>query len=374
MASMHKTQAYVTTERGLGVESREVDRPACGPSDVVVKMIASGLCRSDLDMMLNDWGMSQYPLVAGHEGIGFIVEVGQKVKTRKVGQLVCLGWMRDSCQSCRHCNAGRANICPEMMSLATNAFHTQQGTFAEYCVSPEKFAAPAPEGLDIAGAAPLICAGITVYTPLATYATHVSKVLIVSLGGLGGMAVQFAVKMGCEVIVMNRKTTKKEQALHLGAHGYIDSESLDQLKAAKGKFDLILDTTPKHADMSMIMDLLRANGRYICVGLPSSGSMTLHNFDLVPEAKGVAGSVVGSISQIEEMMIFAGRHGIIADCETMPMSRLSDAAETLEKGQNKKMRIVLVREENLKEYRDKYLHDDTKDDFDTLCRGCAVEL
>mmetsp|Transcript_81469 Transcript_81469/g.143877 ORF Transcript_81469/g.143877 Transcript_81469/m.143877 type:complete len:344 (-) Transcript_81469:368-1399(-) len=338
---MQKTQAYVSTEKGFTVESKEVERPACGPSDVVVKIIASGLCRSDLDMMTNSWGVSEYPLVAGHEGIGFIVEVGQRVKTRKVGQLVCLGWMRDSCQSCRLCNAGQENVCCEMQPLARSAFHTQQGTFAEYCVSPEKFAVPAPEGLDVAPAAPLICAGLTVYTPLATYTTHVSKVLIVSLGGLGGMAVQFASKMGCEVVVMNRKTIKKEQALRLGAHSYIDSESEDQLKASAGKFDLILDTTPKHADMRLIMPLLRANGRYVCVGLPSSGAVELHNFDLVPEAKGIAGSVCGSISHIEDMMIFAARHGIVADCETMPMSQLGKAAQILEKARTKRCVLFL---------------------------------
>jgi len=347
-----KTQAFVTTKKGLSVESQEVERPACGPSDVVVEIIASGLCRSDLDVMLDDFGRSQFPVVCGHEGIGRIVEIGSKVRTREVGQLVALGWMRDSCQSCRCCNSARENICPRMLEYAARSFNAQQGTFAEFCVSPEKFATPIPKGLDPVSGAPLICAGLTVYTPLATYATHVSRVLIVSLGGLGGMALQFAAKMGCEVVCMSRGPKKKEQALALGAHSHIDSTSQEQLKASKGQFDLILDTSPATADMGVMLDLLAANGRYVTVGLPTDGkSMKIPNLGLVPEAKGVAGSVVGSISQIEDMMIFAARHGIVADCETMPMSQLNEALQMLDEGRNQKMRIVLVREEKLEAYR-----------------------
>lgn len=346
------TQAYVTTKASLTVESQKVQRPPCGPSDVVVEILASGLCRSDLDIMTNAWGVSKFPLVAGHEGIGRIVEVGEKVMARKIGQLVSLGWMRDSCQSCRPCSSAKENLCPCMQSCTQKAFGTQQGTFAEFCVSPEKFAAPVPEGMDIVAAAPLICAGITVYAPLAMYATHISKVLIVSLGGLGSMAVQFAAKMGCEVVCMSRGAKKKEQALSFGAHGYIDSTDTQKVKASAGQFDVILDTSPATADMDVILPLLREDGHYVTVGMPSDGKkMEIPNIGLVPGGKHVVGSCVGSIQQIEEMLIFAARHGIVADCETMPMSQIEEAAQKLEEGKNQKPRIVLVREDKLEAFR-----------------------
>lgn len=346
---MPTTQAFVTPKKGsLAVESQVVERPACGASDVVVEIIASGLCRSDIDYMKDLLGASTFPLVAGHEGVGRIVEVGEKVKTRKVGQLVGLGYLRDSCQGCRLCNSARENLCPQMTAYTAGAFNKQQGTFAEFCVSPEKFAYPIPEGLDPVAAAPLVCAGITVYSPLATYATHVSKVLINSLGGLGSLAVQFAAKMGCEVVVMSRGTKKKDQALSFGAHGYIDSTDAEQMRASEGRFDLILDTSPATADMQRIMPLLRTCGHYTTVGIPEDGKkMEIGNFDLVPGGKHINGSIVGSVSQMEDMMVFAARHGIVADCETMPMSQLSEATEKLEAGQNTKMRIVLVREDKL---------------------------
>merc|ERR1711972_910837 len=240
----------------------------------------------------------------------------------------------------------------EMLSNTAAAFSSQQGTFAEFCVSPEKFATPIPEGVDPVAAAPLICAGITVYAPLATYATHVSKVLIVSLGGLGSMALQFASKMGCEVVCMSRGTKKREAALSFGAHAFIDSTDAQAVKASGGRFDLILDTSPSTADMGLMLPLLRAGGRYVTVGLPTDGkTMEISNFGLVPGGNSVAGSVVGSISQIEDMMVFAARHGIVSDCETMPMSQLNEAVQMLDEGRNQKMRIVLVREEKLQAFK-----------------------
>jgi len=345
---MATTQAYVTKEKGFAITSEVVPRPACGPSDVVVEMIASGLCRSDIGVMSNEWGFSKFPLVAGHEGVGRIVEVGTNVKRRKVGQLVGLGWMRNSCQSCRHCTAARENMCSEMHAEATGALFSQGGTFAEFCVSPDKFAIPIPENLDPVAAGPLLCAGITVYNPLATYGTHLSKVLVVALGGLGSLAVQFAAKMGCEVVSMSRGSKKRAQALSFGASNHIDSNNAEEIKAAAGKFDLILDTSPATQDMSIMFPLLSEMGRYVCVGLPSDGKrMEVSNFDVARKSKAVTGSMFGTISQMEDMMMFAARHGIVADCELMPMSQLAEAAEKLHEGTNEKMRIVLVRQDKL---------------------------
>jgi uncharacterized zinc-type alcohol dehydrogenase-like protein len=346
------TQAYVTTEAGMAVTSQMVPRAPCGPTDVVVEMIVSGLCRSDLSMVTNEWGRCRYPMVAGHEGIGRVVQVGDLVKRRKVGQLVGLGWMRNSCQNCCFCNAAKENLCGEMQMHATVSMFSLKGTFAEFCVSPEKFAIPIPEGLDLVGAAPLVCAGITVYNPLSVHATHMSKVLVVSLGGLGGLALQFASKMGCEVVCMSRGEKKKAQALSFGAQDYIDSTVAEQLKASNGSFDLILDTSPVTADMDLMLPLLKPGGKYVTVGMSSDGKKNeVGNMALVPSQKSVSGSIYGSISQLEDMMIFAARHGIVAECETMPMSKLEEAMRMLHDGKNQKTRIVVVREDKLEAHR-----------------------
>jgi len=344
-------QAYVTKQLGFEIASEVIPRPKCGPTDVLIEMLVSGLCRTDLAMASNEIGASKYPMVAGHEGIGRIVEVGSAVKRRKVGQHVGLGWMRGACTTCRQCQAARENVCSTMTSEAVGAMTTMNGTFAEFCVSPEKFAIPIPDGLDIMGAAPLVCAGITVWNPLCTYATHMSRVLIVSMGGLGGLAVQFAAKMGCDVVAMSRGTKKKPQAIAMGARSYIDSTNEEQLKAEAGTFDLILDTSPATGDMSIHLPLLGPQGRYATVGVAGDGKkMQVGNSDVLFMQSGVVGSMFGSISQIEDMMIFAARHGIVADYEVMPMGKLGEAMEKLDKGENKKMRIVLVREDKFDAY------------------------
>lgn len=337
--------AFVTEEAGVKVVEKEVPRQPCGPADVVVEIQYSGLCKSDHAMMTNAWGMSQFPLVCGHEGIGHIVEVGANVSSRKVGDTVGIGWMRNTCLECRHCLGAKENLCDGMMAGAVTPFFNQNGTFAKYCVSPAKFAIPIPAGLDPKGAAPLMCAGITVWNPLVSNATHMSKVGINGIGGLGHLAVRFAAKMGMEVVAMSRGMEKKDKALALGATSYVDTKDQAQVDAHAASFDFILDTTPVTPDMSVWVKLLRGDGTFDKVGVPADGKkMEVACMpDMLPKSLSIGGSAFGSLSQLSDMMIFCARHNIVADYEVMPMSKLKEGLEKLAAGEGAQ-RIVLSRE------------------------------
>jgi len=347
MAGYAKTAsntAFVTEEAGVNVVEKEVPRQPCGPADVVVEIKYSGLCGSDHSMMTNEWGMSKFPLVCGHEGIGQIVECGANVSSRKVGDTVGIGWMRSTCLECRHCLGAKENLCDGMMAGAVTPFFTQNGTFAKYCVSPAKFAVPIPAGLDPKGAAPLMCAGITVWNPLVSNATHMSKVGIDGIGGLGHLAVRFAAKMGMEVVAMSRGMGKKDAALALGATSYVDTKDQAQMDAQAASFDFILNTAPVTLDMDVWVKLLRGGGKYHSVGVPADGKkMEVASMPhLLPKSLSIGGSAFGSLSELSDMMIFCARHNIVADYEVMPMSKLTEALQKLEAGGGAK-RIVLSR-------------------------------
>lgn len=343
---MLSNTAFVTVEAGKIVVEKEVTRHPCGPADVVVEIKYSGLCRSDYAMMTNEWGMSQFPLVGGHEGVGQIVEIGANVSSRKVGDTVGIGWMRNTCLECRHCLGAKENLCDMMMDGAMKSFFNESGTFAKFCVSPAKFAIPIPEGLDPKGAAPLVCAGITVWNPLVSNATFMSKVGINAIGGLGHLAVRFASKMGMEVVAMSRGMAKKDKALALGATSYVDTKDQAQMDAHAASFDFILDTAPVTQDMGVWVKLLRGDGKYHKVGVPADGkNMEVAAMPrLLPKSLSIGGSSFGSLSQLNDMMLFCARHNIVADYEVMPMSKLTEALEKLEAGGGGAKRIVLSRE------------------------------
>lgn len=342
---MATTKAYVCKEAGFALTLEEVPLPECGSNDVVVKIDSCGLCHSDLNMMDNSWGLTQFPMVAGHEGIGKITKVGDNVKNRKVGDLVGIGWMRNSCGGCGTCAKGWQNQCSDMMGEAIGPMMRQNGCFAEDCVIPAAFATPIPSGIDSVGAAPLMCAGITVWNPLVTHATSLSKVGVNAVGGLGHLAIQFAAKMGCEVVGMSRGPAKKDAALGFGAKSFIDTKDAEQMKAAAGSFDLILDTAPATGDMDAFLPLLAAGGKYHTVGAPADGKkMEIGNFVILPGSQSVGASGFGSLAQLRDMMIFAARHGIVADYEKVPFSKLTEACEKLQSGKGEKMRVVLVRD------------------------------
>jgi D-arabinose 1-dehydrogenase-like Zn-dependent alcohol dehydrogenase len=344
MAAGRVNIAFVSEAAGTAVVEKEVPLKACGPNDVVVEIMCSGLCFSDVAMMTNEWGMSAFPMVCGHEGVGKIVEIGAHVSTRKVGDVVGIGWMRDSCQDCRHCCAAKENLCDSMMPKGVGAFCELNGTFAKYTVGPAKFATPIPSGLDPKAAAPLMCAGITVWNPLVSNANYMSKVGINAVGGLGHLAVKFAAAMGMEVVGMSRGMAKKEKTLSFGAKAYIDTTDKSQMEAHAGSFDLILDTAPVTGDMSVFLPLLRGEGKYVTVGAPGDGKkMEAGNFEVLPKSLSIKGSGYGSISQLSDMMIFCARHNITADYQEMPMSQLKEAVELMQSGKQTALRIVLTR-------------------------------
>lgn len=345
---MPKTQAYVTKEQGTKVESMIVDMPEVGPNDVKVELLCSGVCSSDVSMVQNFWGVTKYPMVAGHEGIGKVVEVGANVKNRKVGDTVGLGWMRESCGACRCCMSARENLCPDMLGNSVAIFNTCQGTFAEFCVSPEKYACPIPETLDPVTAAPLMCAGITVWNPLVTHANSMSRVGVNAIGGLGHLAVQFAAKMGMEVVAMNRGMKKKDAALALGATRYVDTKDAAQMADLQGTLDLLLDCAPVTADMSALLPLLGPAGKYVTVGVTHDGKkLEFQNSNILGQDNSVVGSTYGSLSQLQDMFIFCSRHNITADCEVMPMSELSEALDKNDRGDMTRLRLTVVRQEKL---------------------------
>lgn len=343
--SVPMTKAYVSPKPGFELELKEVPLPPMGPLDVKVKIECCGVCASDKSLVLDEWGFTQgAPIVAGHEGIGRVVAKGELVKFHEIGDLVGVGWMRSSCGGCLHCKRANENFCPEFWSGSIGTYLAMNGAFAEECVLDAKFACKIPEDLDPLVAAPLMCAGITVYGPLADNVTHMSKVGVNAVGGLGHLAIQFAAKMGCEVTAMNRGTKKKDVALGFGAHKYIDTTNEEEMKAAAGTLDFLLDTAPATPDQSKFLPLLGAAGKYNAVGVPHDGKkMEFSVLDLLGASKSVAGTGYSNLARMNDMMMFASRHKIVADTQVMEFGQIEEALKMVAEGTQEKLRIVLKR-------------------------------
>ena len=331
-----KTIGYAAESAGAPLTPYTFVRRALRANDVAMEILYCGVCHSDLHMARNDWGASVYPLVPGHEIVGRVSDVGGDVTRFKVGDAVAVGCMVDSCQHCDQCRYGEEQFCRETMTLTYGGVDrlTQemtQGGYSKHVVVREEFVLAVPDGLDLARAAPLLCAGITTYSPLRTWGVGPgSRVGVIGLGGLGHMAVKLAVGLGAGVTVIGRTDAKAADARALGADRFLVSADEEAMTKAQSGFDLIIDTIPVRHDVSPYMPLLDVDGALVIVGQigPIDEQPTM---PLVFGRRRLAGSLIGGIAQTQEMLDFCARKNILPDCEMIRMDEINEAFERMER-------------------------------------------
>ncbi|GLS05436.1 NADP-dependent alcohol dehydrogenase [Chitiniphilus shinanonensis] len=314
--------------------------------DVAIEVLYCGVCHSDLHTARNDWGGTQYPVVPGHEIIGRVTEVGPGVTRFKAGDRVGVGCMVDSCRHCNPCERGLEQYCAEGATFTYNAVdrhdHTPtQGGYSQRVVVSDRFVLKVPDGLDLAGAAPLLCAGITTWSPLRHWGAGPGrKVAVVGLGGLGHMALKLARALGADVTLFTRSPGKEADALRLGAHQVVLSTDAVQMAAVGGRFDLIIDTVPYAHDLNPYLPTLAIDGTLVLVGYLGDLDPLVNSVPLIMGRKAVAGSLIGGIPETQEMLDFCGQHGITSDIELIRMQEINDAYERMLKS-DVKYRFVI---------------------------------
>jgi uncharacterized zinc-type alcohol dehydrogenase-like protein len=332
---MSTIRAYAAREARAPLTPFEYDPGALGPDQVEIAVKSCGICHSDVAMLNNEWGFSSYPVVGGHEVIGQIAAVGERVNTLKIGQTVGLGWYSRSCLTCRSCLGGDHNLCPTVEGTIIGRF----GGFADRVRAQATWVIPLPDGVDVMKSGPLFCGGITVFNPLIQFdvrPTH--RVGVVGIGGLGHMALMFLKHWGCEVIAFTSES-KMDEALHLGATRAVSSRDASKFAAMRGSLDFILVTATASLDWQAYIDLLAPRGRLHFVGaIPQPLSLSV--FPMIQGQKSVSGSPLGSPLNTAVMLDFVARHGIVPLTESYPMSKINDALARLESGKAR-YRVVL---------------------------------
>jgi uncharacterized zinc-type alcohol dehydrogenase-like protein len=299
-----------------------------GAEEVEVAVEHCGLCHSDLSVLNNDWGISQYPAILGHEVIGRVTATGARAKGLKIGQRVGIGWNSGSCMHCHQCLSGSQHLCPEVQ--ATIVGH--RGGFASHLRSHWAWAVPLPEDLNFAEAGPLLCGGVTVFAPLMMYAKPTDRVGIIGIGGLGHLAVQFAAAYGCDVTAFTSSASKFDEARGFGANQVVSSRDSAAIKKLGGSFDLLISTVNVKLDWDAMIAALAPNGRLHVVGVVLE-PIPVAAFSLIAQQRSISGSPTGSPAAIEMMLHFAARHHVLPQTEHFPMSKINEAFARLESGQ-----------------------------------------
>ncbi len=305
------------------------------PDDVVIEIEFCGVCHSDLHTARNDWGGTRYPVVPGHEIVGRVVAVGGQVTRYKAGDRVGVGCMVDSCRGCAACGKGWEQYCEKGATYTYNSRDRQdrqptQGGYSERIVVSQDFVLRVPDNLDAAAAAPLLCAGITMWSPLRHWRVGPgSRVAIVGLGGLGHMGLKLARALGADVTLFSRSPGKEADALRLGAHRVVISTDPEQMKAMAGRFDLIIDTVPYEHDVNPYLPTLASGGTLVMVGYLGPLDTPVNTAPMVVGRKALAGSLIGGIAQTQEMLDFCGQHGITSDIEVIDIQGINEAYERM---------------------------------------------
>ena len=334
---MQEFKAYAATQPNGPLEPFSFNPGPLEPEEVEIQVSHCGLCHSDISMLENEWGMSSYPFVPGHEAVGTVVALGDGAKGLKIGQKVGVGWSASSCLSCPECLSGHQNLCQYGQGTIVGRY----GGFADRLRVQWPWARPLPEGLDQAKTGPLLCGGITVFTPFLDYhVSPTSRVGIIGIGGLGHMALQFANKWGCEVHALTTSDSKEAQARQLGAHFVHNTKREGSLKSIAKSLDLIVSTVNVPLDIPALLQTLRPLGRLHVVGAILK-PMEIPAFGLIMGQKSVTGSPVGSPTAMDRMLEFSARHSVAPVVEFFPMSKVNDALERLRSGKAR-YRIVLV--------------------------------
>ncbi len=333
---MYKAKAYSAASATSKLGSTTIQRREPTETDVQIEILFCGICHSDLHQVRNEWSgvmPTVYPCVPGHEIVGRVTKVGPAVKKFKAGDLAAVGCMVDSDGTCPQCKAGLEQFCPNV--TLTYNFPDKHlggvtyGGYSESVVVDQRFVLRVPSNLDLAGVAPLLCAGITTYSPLRHWGvTKGKKVGVVGLGGLGHMGVKFAHAMGAHVVVFTTSPSKKEDALRLGADEVVISRNSDEMNKHVGSFDFILDAVSANHDIDSYINLLARDGNLTLVGAPEK-PLAVSAFALIMGRKSLSGSAIGGIAETQEMLDFCGQHKITSDVEVIPIQKVNEAYERL---------------------------------------------
>jgi uncharacterized zinc-type alcohol dehydrogenase-like protein len=331
---MSKVPAYAAPSAKAPLGPFTVERREPGPHDVVIDVLFCGICHSDIHQARDEWGGAIFPMVPGHEIVGRVASAGAQVTRFKAGDLVGVGCMVDSCRECEPCKADLEQFCQKACAWTYNGTEMDRktptyGGYSTRVVVDERFTLKVPENLDPAGAAPLLCAGITTYSPLRQWGCKAGdKVGVVGLGGLGHMAVKLASSMGAEVTMLSTSRAKEADAKRLGARDFALTSEKETFARLAGRFDLIINTISAPHDYNSYMGMVRPMGAMVLLGVPPEPA-PVHAMSLIFGNKRLAGSLIGGIAQTQEMLDYCGKHNIVSDVEIIPVQKINEAYERM---------------------------------------------
>jgi uncharacterized zinc-type alcohol dehydrogenase-like protein len=333
---MLETKGYAAFDATNPLRPFAFERREPGPKDVLIRIDYCGVCHSDIHQVRNEWKGSTYPMVPGHEIVGHVERVGAEVTKLAVGDFAGVGCMVDSCRTCASCQKGLEQYCEVGSTMTYNGRDkdgtTTQGGYSTQIVVDEAFVLRVAKNQSLAGVAPLLCAGITTYSPLRHWGVGKGhKVAVLGLGGLGHMAVKLAAAFGAEVTLLSSSPSKKADAARLGAHDFVVTSAPGALDAVKNRFDFIIDTVSAPHDLAAYAQLLRTDGVMILLGVPDKPA-ELPAFPLVGRRRSIAGSMIGGIAETQEMLDFCAERSIVSDIETIPIQDIDKAYERMLKG------------------------------------------
>jgi alcohol dehydrogenase (NADP+) len=334
---MSATKAYAAQSTISPVEPWSIERRNPKPNDVQIEILYCGVCHSDLHTVRNEWGGTVYPCVPGHEIVGRITAVGDDVKRFKAGDLAAVGCLVDSCRICDNCNQGLEQYCLNGMVGTYNGQERDgsgntYGGYSKQIVVHQDFVLNISDKFPLEGIAPLLCAGITTYSPLKHWKVGKGdKVGVVGLGGLGHMGVKLAVSFGAEVTMLSHTASKEKDAKRLGAHKFVLTSDAGQLKSVAGYFDFILDTVSAEHDYSLYLNMLKTDGKMVCVGAPPTPAQ-IQVFSLIMKRRSLAGSLIGGIPETQEMLDYCAEHNIVSDVEVINIKDINESYERMLRG------------------------------------------
>lgn len=334
---MIATKGFAVQDAKSDLAPWNFERREVGPHDVQFDIQFCGVCHSDIHQIRDDWGGGIFPMVPGHEIVGKVIKVGSHVKKFKVGDLAGTGCMVDSCRTCDNCKEGLEQFCSNGFTATYNSLEQDKktptyGGYSNTIVVHEDFVLHISDKLDLAATAPLLCAGITTYSPLKFLGVGKGhKLAVLGLGGLGHMAVKFGVSFGAEVTVLSTSPEKEDDAKKLGAHKFVVTKDANQLESVAGSFDFILDTVSAPHDLNMYIGLLKTKGVHVCIGVPPA-AYELYPMGLIFGRKSIVGSLIGGLPETQEMLDYCAEHGIVSDIEMIDIKNINEAYDRMIKG------------------------------------------
>ncbi len=327
-----RSKGYAVLEAKADLVPFEFERRALGRNDVGFEILYAGICHSDIHQAREEWGAALFPMVPGHEIVGVVTRIGEDVSKFSVGDRIGVGVFIDSCRNCENCVRGLQQYCLEGMTGTYNGYERNSsqiafGGYSNYFVIDQDFAVKVPNSLELSAVAPLLCAGITLYSPLRHWkAQPGQRIAIMGLGGLGHMGVKFASALGAEVTVLSHSKTKEADARRMGATHFVDTQNADWNKGLKKQFDLVLNTVSADLDLEPYLSTLKTDGTLVVIGLPGK-PYSVNAGTLLDGRRSIAGSMIGGIPELQEMLEFCGNHNIVSDVEVITADYINIAYE-----------------------------------------------